>query len=186
MAKAEGPRRTGLSAESDQSMPIEGATQIKNSQMQAITGSTSTNTCGVLVVEDSTTFRHALVEILRSRFPFVTIAEAQDGGGVWEILSEFSPDLIFMDIRLPDGNGLQLTRRLKMKYPLATVLILTSYDFPEYQEAARLAGADYFLSKGSMSTKKIGDLVESLFQKNGCLWGAGIDATSRGMRTLST
>ena len=129
-------------------------------------------TCGVLIVEDNETFRRALVESLHIRFPSIAIAEAEDGTAVWRILDEFSPDLIFMDIRLPGENGLQLTRRLKTKYPEAAVLILTSYNFPEYQEAARTVGADYFLSKGSVTTQEIGELVESLFQSRGCSWAA--------------
>jgi DNA-binding NarL/FixJ family response regulator len=128
-------------------------------------------TCGVLIVEDTATFRRALVESLHIRFPSIAIAEAEDGVAVWRILNEFSPDLIFMDIKLPGENGLQLTKRLKTKYPEAVVLVLTSYDFPEYQEAARLAGADHFLGKESVTAQKLGDLVESLFQSRGCSWG---------------
>jgi DNA-binding NarL/FixJ family response regulator len=131
----------------------------------------SLSSCGVLVVEDNTTFRQALIESLSSRFPSVTIAEAEDGRALWKILTEFSPDLIFMDIRLPGENGLQLTKTLKARYPETVVLVLTGYDFPEYQEAAFLSGADYFFSKGSVDNQKIGDLVESLLQKRCLLLG---------------
>ncbi len=127
-------------------------------------------TCGVLIVEDNAAFRRALAETLHGRFPSIAIVEAKDGSTIWRILNEFNADLIFMDIRLPGENGFQLTKRLKTKYPEAVVLVLTSYDFPEYQEAARLAGADHFLSKHSATIQEIADLVETLFQGRGCSW----------------
>jgi len=53
-----------------------------------------------------------------------------------------------MDIRLPGENGLELTKKIKKNYPDITVVIVTSYDLPEYREAARESMADYFVPKG--------------------------------------
>jgi len=74
------------------------------------------------------------------------------------------PDLIFMDIKLPGENGLDLSARIKAKYPNVIVIILTSYDTPEYREAAVKAKADHFLAKGSSSREGILTLVESIFR----------------------
>jgi DNA-binding NarL/FixJ family response regulator len=66
-----------------------------------------------------------------------------------------------MDIRLPGENGLDLTKKIKMIYPDVTVVILTTYDFPEYRQAARQCKADHFVSKDSPTSDFLA-LVESI------------------------
>ena len=115
----------------------------------------------VLVVEDSTIFRTLLKETLQSRFPSMEILEAVDGNEAMKEITDRLPDLVFMDIKLPGENGLDLTAKIKTKYPDVIVIVLTSYDTPEYREAAAKAKADYFLAKGSSSRDGILALVES-------------------------
>ncbi|HXX35524.1 MAG TPA: response regulator transcription factor [Thermodesulfobacteriota bacterium] len=115
-----------------------------------------------LIVEDSAIYRKLLKETLHSRFPSMEIIEAQDGKETMEKISSVAPDLIFMDIKLPGENGLELTAKIKAKYPDVTVIVLTSYDTPEYREAAAQVKADHFLSKGSSSKEAILALVESI------------------------
>jgi DNA-binding NarL/FixJ family response regulator len=67
-----------------------------------------------------------------------------------------------MDIKLPGENGLELTAKIKAIYPNITVIILTSYDTPEYREAAIQAKANHFLSKGSSTREGILTLVKSI------------------------
>ena len=115
----------------------------------------------ILVVEDSAIFRTLLKETLQSRFPSTEIIEATDGKEAMKEITTHLPDLIFMDIRLPGENGLDLTAKIKAKYPDVIVIVLTSYDTPEYREAAVKAKADHFLAKGSSSREGILTLVES-------------------------
>ena len=89
------------------------------------------------------------------------VLEAGDGEGAMQQISVHLPDLIFMDIKLPGENGLELTAKIKAQYPRVVVVVLTSYDTPEYREAATKAKADYFLAKGSSSREGILALVES-------------------------
>lgn len=114
-----------------------------------------------LIVEDSAIFRTLLKETLHSRFPSMEIFEAADGEEAMRKILSNLPDLIFMDIKLPGESGLDLTAKIKAKYPDVIVIILTSYDSPEYREAATRAKANYFLSKGSSSKESILTLVES-------------------------
>ncbi len=114
-----------------------------------------------LIVEDSTIFRKLLKETLHSRFPLMEIIEAADGAEAMEKILSHPPDLIFMDIKLPGESGLELTTKIKTKYPNVIIIILTSYDSPEYREAAVQAKANFFLSKGSSSKENILSLVES-------------------------
>jgi DNA-binding NarL/FixJ family response regulator len=115
-----------------------------------------------LIVEDSAIFRKLLKETLHSRYPSMEIFEARDGEEAMQKINSDLPDLIFMDIKLPGENGLELTAKIKAKYPDVIVIILTSYDTPEYREAAVQAKANYFLAKGSSSKEGILKLVESI------------------------
>jgi DNA-binding NarL/FixJ family response regulator len=103
----------------------------------------------VLIVEDNPTFRLSLKELLLDEFPSLEIAEAADGKEAFQKIETLHPHLIFMDIRLPGENGLHLTRKIKALHPETIVIILTSYDLPEYREAAKRARANHYLTKGS-------------------------------------
>ena len=105
--------------------------------------------CKTLIVEDNVTFRQMLKEILWPRFPTMEIEEEPNGGDLFNKIDSFHPKIVFMDIRLPGENGLELTKKIKKKYPDIIIVILTSYDLPEYRQAARESMADYFVPKGS-------------------------------------
>jgi len=102
-----------------------------------------------LIVEDNVNYRQMLKEILWSRFPTMEIEEEPDGRELLNKIESFHPNIVFMDIRLPGENGLELTKKIKKNYPDIIIVILTSYDLPEYRQAARESMADYFVSKGS-------------------------------------
>jgi DNA-binding NarL/FixJ family response regulator len=117
--------------------------------------------CRTLIVEDNSTFRQMLKEILYFRFPTMEIVGEPDGNELFTKLDAFHPDIVFIDIRLPGENGLELTQKIKMNYPDIIVVILTSYDLPEYRQAALQSKADYFVTKDS-PTQNFLALVESL------------------------
>jgi DNA-binding NarL/FixJ family response regulator len=118
-----------------------------------------------MLIEDDEDFRRSLANLLTSRFPGILLYEAAKGSEAMEKVESSLPHLIFMDIKLPDQNGLEITRRVKALHPEIRVIMLTSYDFPEYREAARASGANGFLSKGSSTAKEIQDLVDGLWTK---------------------
>jgi DNA-binding NarL/FixJ family response regulator len=115
----------------------------------------------ILIVEDNATFRQLLKEILRNRFGSIEVMEASNGVEGLRKTESFGPHLIFMDIQLPGESGLTLTQKIKKERPEIRIVILTSYDLPEYREAAHQYGADFFVSKDS-STGKFLSLVESI------------------------
>jgi DNA-binding NarL/FixJ family response regulator len=118
-----------------------------------------------LLVEDNTAFRQSLKEILNTQFPSMIIEEAADADEAMQKVVTLLPHLIFMDIKLPGGNGLDLTKKIKKNYPGISIVILTSYDFLEYRQAASQYGADRFLSKGSVTRELIVGLVQSFLEK---------------------
>ena len=106
----------------------------------------------LLIVEDNAFFLQFLKETLHSRFPSMDILEATNGKEALQKIKTLPPDFIFMDFRLPGENGLELTKNIKAQHPGIIIVILTNYDFPEYQDAAYQCGADHFLSKDSFLT----------------------------------
>lgn len=115
-----------------------------------------------LIVEDSNFFRQLLKETLLSKFPSMDILEAGSAEEAIKNVETSPPDLVFVDIKLPGENGLELTKKIKGKYPNIPVIILTSYDLPEYREAAIQYQANHFLSKGSTTKENILTLVNSI------------------------
>jgi DNA-binding NarL/FixJ family response regulator len=116
----------------------------------------------VLIVEDNRIFREAFKKGLLDYFPFMVIEEAASSDGALQKIKEDRPQLIFMDIRLPGINGLQLTQRVKKDFPNINIAILTDYDLPEYREAAVQYGADRFYVKNSLKWDEIETLVQSI------------------------
>jgi two-component system response regulator YesN len=90
-----------------------------------------------------------LKESLGSRFPTMEIEEESDGRNLFDKIDSFHPKIVFMDIRLPGENGLELIKKIKMNYADIIVVILTSYDLPEYRRAVQENMADFFVPKGS-------------------------------------
>ena len=115
----------------------------------------------VLIVEDSSLFLQLFKEKLHDRFPSIELYQAIDGEEALLQVETLRPHLIFMDFRLPGENGLELTKKIKARYPNIVVVILTVYDLPEYQGASWLY-ADYFFSKNSSTMENIFTLVESI------------------------
>jgi len=120
-----------------------------------------------MLVEDNSSFRQLVKNDLQSQFPSMDIIEAADGVEAFQKIDSHPPNLIFMDIKLPGENGLELTRKIKADYPDIMIIMLTSHDSPEYREAARRNKADYFLSKGSIATDEICKLVKSILLGKG-------------------
>lgn len=113
-----------------------------------------------LIVEDNSVFRQSLNEVLSARFPSMAIAEAADGKDAMSMVDSFRPDLVFMDVNLPDGNGLNLTKIIKADHSGTIVIVITAYDVPEYRQAAFQAGASYFIAKGALSREDMLAIVE--------------------------
>jgi DNA-binding NarL/FixJ family response regulator len=118
----------------------------------------------VLIVEDNGLFRQALRESLQLSFPWLAVDEATTGVEALRRVKAFSPDLIFMDIRLPGESGLALTDKIKAAYPDIIIFILSNYDAPEYRKAAFRYGADHFIAKDSFNRMRLEGLVRSYYK----------------------
>ena len=104
-----------------------------------------------LLVEDSVDFREILKTVIIDHFPLIHIDEAGEADIALKKINILTPDLVFMDIKLPDGNGILLTKYIKMRFHNIVIVVLSSYDVPEYRQAAFRNGADCFIAKESVS-----------------------------------
>jgi DNA-binding NarL/FixJ family response regulator len=120
----------------------------------------------VLIVENNDFFRRSFKEILRMYLPSLSVAESADGSDALVLISRALPDMVFMDIRLPGKNGLELTRDIKSNYPDLVVSIFTSYDLPEYRKIAKDCGADHFLLKDAITGAQIAAMIKDVVTTN--------------------
>lgn len=125
--------------------------------------------CLALIVENNVAFRQSFKRMLGTRFPSMRIDEAADGREAMQKISTSRPDVIFMNIKLPGANGLDITRKIRDENSEVVVVLLTSHDLPEYREAAYKSGASYFFAKGVSTGDEIYLLLESLFAEKGKL-----------------
>jgi DNA-binding NarL/FixJ family response regulator len=106
----------------------------------------------VLLVDDQALLRAGLRMILENAEDIDVIAEADDGATATALAIETTPDVILMDIRMPEVDGLEATRRIRASFPDGPrILILTTFDLDEYVYSALRAGASGFLLKDTLA-----------------------------------
>ncbi|MCK0092367.1 response regulator transcription factor [Rhodococcus sp. F64268] len=104
---------------------------------------------GVLLVDDQELVRSGLRRILRRKDGFVIVAECGDGAEVPAAVVEHDPDVVVMDIRMKNVDGIQATRALRHLETSPPVLVLTTFDDDELLSGALRAGAEGFILKDS-------------------------------------
>lgn len=114
----------------------------------------------LLLADDHPLIREGLKASLLDQ-GFSVVAEAEDGKSAVNLTLEHRPDVVVMDIGLPDLDGLEAIRRIVRARPQARVMVLTAHDDDNMRKAARDAGAMAYVVK-SASTKEISDAVRAL------------------------
>lgn len=101
----------------------------------------------VLVVDDQEELAEEIGEILRTDEALAFVGTASDGFDALEKIPQLSPDVVLLDIRMPNMNGVVATSRIKEEYPNVKVLILTTFDDSDYILNAINNGANGYLLK---------------------------------------
>lgn len=101
----------------------------------------------VLLADDHAVVRKGIRDFLEEDAQIQVQAEANDGQEAWALLAQQQPDVAVLDIRMPGLSGIELTQRIKERYPKVRVLILTAYDDEPYIFALLRAGADGYVLK---------------------------------------
>jgi two-component system response regulator DegU len=101
----------------------------------------------IVIADDHPIFRSALRQLLDGPSDFEVVGEAADGEEAVDLCRRLRPDLVVMDVRMPKMDGLEATREIKAEFPLTIVLILTSFEDPQYLAEAINAGAGGYILK---------------------------------------
>jgi two-component system, NarL family, response regulator DegU len=101
----------------------------------------------VMIVDDHPVVREGLRQLLEVGDSIQVIAEASSGLECLQLLEKSSPNLIFMDIRMPGISGIEATRLVCQKYPQVKVIMLTIYEDAQYVTGAIQAGAKGYVLK---------------------------------------
>lgn len=100
----------------------------------------------VLLADDHTIVRQGLRSLLEKEDDIMVVAEAEDGTEAVRLTGEFLPDVVIMDICMPNMNGIEATRRILVEYSTVRVLVLSTHSDRRYVVEAFNAGAHgYFL-----------------------------------------
>lgn len=103
----------------------------------------------VLIADDHPLFRRALKELIASLPDMEVVAEAATGGTVVDQALAARPDVVVMDLHMPEMDGIEATRRLSEAIPAVAVLVLTMHEDDDFVFAAMRAGARGYLLKGA-------------------------------------
>lgn len=109
----------------------------------------------ILVVDDHALMRDGIRALLVLHDDIEIVGEAANGNEAIEKARELAPDVVIMDIAMPEMDGLEATRRLSKKNPRVKVLILTQYDNKEYILSGIKAGAAGFVPKRALGSELV-------------------------------
>lgn len=102
----------------------------------------------VLIVDDQELIRQSLELMLQSKANIEVVGTAENGREAARCVRKYSPDVVLMDIRMPDMDGIESLKIIKDNCPNTKVIILTTFDDDEYIYESLKSGANGFLLKG--------------------------------------
>ena len=104
-------------------------------------------TIHVVIVDDHPIVRAGMRQVLDAAADIIVVAEGASGGDALRLMAEHRPDVLVLDVNLPDVNGVEVTRRLRTLTASAAILILTFHDEEEMVVGLLDAGADGYVVK---------------------------------------
>lgn len=118
----------------------------------------------IVIADDHPRIRSWIRTLLGRERDIQVVGEAENGQVALELVRRFQPDILLLDIEMPVMDGLEVMRHLaRMKNPVR-ILILSSYDDPEYLEQAKRLGGDGYLIKEN-SPHQLAGLIRQISQK---------------------
>jgi DNA-binding NarL/FixJ family response regulator len=103
----------------------------------------------IAIVEDDPALRKMLVSLLQADPQYTVVAEIADGQAAIAAIPVLAPDIVLVDLGLPDMSGIEVIRKLKTLCPACNVLVVTTFGDEKTVTAALEAGADGYLLKGT-------------------------------------
>lgn len=115
---------------------------------------------GVLLVDDEPRLRAQLGAVLAD-YGVVVLGEAGTGREGVELACRLRPDVVLMDLRMPELDGIAATRELSQLLPSTPVIVLSAYEDPALLSEARQAGAYAYLVKGCRVSVLVGEIAKA-------------------------
>lgn len=109
----------------------------------------------VLVADDHALMREGICALMKNYPDIEVIGEAENGRVAIQMTQKLRPDIVLMDIAMPQLNGLDATRQIKRDFPEINVLVLTMYDHEEYIRPALKAGASGYVLKQAAASEMV-------------------------------
>jgi len=94
------------------------------------------------------------------------VAEAKNGLEAIELVKQYRPDVVLMDIVMPGMSGIEATRRIKEIAPQTKVIAITAYNSAEFPKQSIEAGADLFIKKEELDSESLRECLEKLSMTN--------------------
>jgi DNA-binding NarL/FixJ family response regulator len=146
----------------------------------------------VLICDDHPVFQEGLCRLLREQDDMEVVAQASNGKEAIALAGKSSPDVLILDISLPDMNGIEVAEQIKASRPDIAILILSAYDYSQYVLASIRAGVAGYLLKntplaqiaGSVRLLHDGQTVFNLKATNKFLHRAPLGSDKTGFKDL--
>ena len=119
----------------------------------------------VLIVDDSKIVCNGLQQMLTNISGVGTVGQAHNGRDAITSISESKPDVVILDIRLPDLSGIDVLVDIRAKNLSTRVIMLTNYPYPQYRKKCEELGADYFFDKVT-EIDEISNVIKELAKNN--------------------
>lgn len=122
----------------------------------------------IVLADDHAVVRAGIRQFLEQAADMTVVAEAEDGAQAKELIVTHQPDVVVLDIQMPEITGVELTRWLQTTYPDIKILILTAFDDEPYIVAVLQAGADGYVLKTS-SPERLTEAVRQVYSGQSAL-----------------
>jgi DNA-binding NarL/FixJ family response regulator len=132
---------------------------LSTATLPAATAASATRTARVLIADDQTLFRSGLARLLDGDDRVSVVGEAVDGLEAVKLAASLKPDVVLMDIKMPNLDGIEATRRIVSESPKSKVLMLTTFEADNHVIQALKAGASGYVLKDSEATAIVSSIL---------------------------
>jgi DNA-binding NarL/FixJ family response regulator len=123
----------------------------------------TTSTIKVVLADDHSVVRRGIRDFLIDAGDIVVVAEAENGTQAFNLAVQYQPDVVVLDIQMPESNGLEVARHLRAAGFGLGILILTAFNDPPYVKAALEAGANGYVLKSSQADEIV-EAVHAVYE----------------------
>ena len=115
----------------------------------------------ILIADDSILLRERLRGLLKTFENIIIVGEAGNGKEALQLIHETNPDVVILDIRMPEINGIEVLKKIRETGSMLKIIMLTNYPYKQYKERCIAEGADYFFDK-NQDIEKLTEIISEM------------------------